>query len=69
MRPEDRAEPPYLGDDRALLTGFLDFHRDTLEMKCTGLTPEQLSARAVPPSSLSLLGLAGIGLLARRRRS
>ena len=57
MKDEDRTEPPYVGDDRAVLTGFLDFHRDTLEMKCTELTPEQLRERAVPPSSLSLLGL------------
>jgi Protein of unknown function (DUF664) len=57
VRDEDRTEPPYVGDDRAVLTGFLDFHRDTLEWKCAGLTPEQLRERAVPPSSLSLLGL------------
>ena len=57
MKEEDRTEPPQVGDDRATLTGFLDFHRDTLEWKCAGLTPEQLRERAVPPSSMSLLGL------------
>ena len=57
MKDEDRTEPPFVGDDRAVLTGFLDYHRDTLEMKCTGLTSDQLRQRAVPPSSLSLLGL------------
>jgi uncharacterized damage-inducible protein DinB len=57
VKPEDRTEPPYVGDDRAILAGFLDFHRDTLVMKCSGLTPEQLRERSVPPSSLSLLGL------------
>jgi len=57
MKAEDRTEPPYVGDDRAILAGFLDFHRDTLVMKCTGLTPQQLREPAVPPSSLSLLGL------------
>ena len=36
---------------------WLDFHRDTLLWKCSGLTAEQLKQRAVPPSRLSLLGL------------
>jgi hypothetical protein len=34
-----------------------DFQRATLEMKCAGLSDEQLRERAVPPSTLSLLGL------------
>lgn len=29
----------------------------TFEMKCEGLTPEQLATQSVPPSTLSLLGL------------
>jgi uncharacterized damage-inducible protein DinB len=40
-----------------MLEAWLDFHRITLERKCSGLSPEQLRQRAVPPSSLSLLGL------------
>ncbi|MFL6100399.1 MAG: DinB family protein [Actinomycetales bacterium] len=51
-----RPEPEIL-DERAGLEGWLDYHRDTLLMKCAGLTVEQLRERAVPPSSLSLLGL------------
>ncbi|HJQ42853.1 MAG TPA: DinB family protein, partial [Jatrophihabitantaceae bacterium] len=43
--------------ERETLTGFLDWYRTTLELKCAGLTPEQLAQRAVPPSRLSLLGL------------
>jgi uncharacterized damage-inducible protein DinB len=43
--------------ERAALAGWLDFHRNTLLVKCQGLTGEQLAERAVPPSSLSLLGL------------
>jgi uncharacterized damage-inducible protein DinB len=39
------------------LEAWLDFHRDTLLLKCTGLTASQLKERAVPPSQLSLLGL------------
>ena len=40
-----------------MLDCWLDFHRATLEMKCAGLTPEQLARRSVPPSTMSLLGL------------
>lgn len=40
-----------------MLEAWLDFHRITLERKCDGLSPEQLRQCAVPPSSLSLLGL------------
>jgi hypothetical protein len=40
-----------------MLEAWLDYHRITLERKCSGLSPEQLRRRAVPPSSLSLLGL------------
>jgi Protein of unknown function (DUF664) len=43
--------------ERAALEGWLEFHRNTLLGKCQGLTGEQLAQRAVPPSSLSLLGL------------
>jgi uncharacterized damage-inducible protein DinB len=57
MSENARTEPPDAGDERATLAGFLDYHRDTLEWKCTGLTPEQLRERVVPPSTLSLLGL------------
>jgi hypothetical protein len=52
-----RAEEPFIADERTMLEGWLDFHRTTLLMKCAGLTGEQLAARAVPPSRLSLLGL------------
>jgi uncharacterized damage-inducible protein DinB len=45
------------GDERAMLEGWLDWHRQTLLTKCAGLTAEQLKRRAVEPSSLSLLGL------------
>jgi uncharacterized damage-inducible protein DinB len=57
MTAEDRTDPPLVGDERATLTGFLDYQRATLEWKCSGLDPEQLSRRAMPPSALSLLGL------------
>jgi uncharacterized damage-inducible protein DinB len=40
-----------------MLVAWLEYHRDTLAVKCEGLTDEQLRMRAIPPSSLSLLGL------------
>jgi hypothetical protein len=54
---EFRVDPPTAADERALLQGFLDFHRGTLLWKVSGLTGEQLVQRAVDPSSLSLIGL------------
>ncbi len=55
--PDTRTEPPETGAERALLDGFLDYHRDTLLWKCAGLTDEQLRTKAVPTSDLTLLGL------------
>lgn len=57
MNDDDRADPPYTGDDRAILNGFLDFQRDTLEWKLTGLSDKQLCERSVSPSSMTLLGM------------
>jgi hypothetical protein len=45
------------GDERATLVEFLRGQRLTLEIKCAGLTAEQLARRSVPPSTMSLLGL------------
>jgi uncharacterized damage-inducible protein DinB len=53
----ERADVPYDADERTLLEAFLDFHRDTLLVKCAGLTGEQLAERSVAPSGLSLHGL------------
>ncbi|MHB1431990.1 MAG: DinB family protein [Streptosporangiaceae bacterium] len=55
--PVSRAEPPEVAAEREALQGWLDYHRQTLLHKCAGLTGEQLTARAIAPSSLSLLGL------------
>jgi uncharacterized damage-inducible protein DinB len=43
--------------ERECLVGYLEHYRTTLELKCDGLTPEQMAARSVPPSTLSLLGM------------
>ena len=53
----ERADPLYVADERASLQDFLDYHRQTLRWKCSGLTGDQLAARPIPGSSLSLLGL------------
>lgn len=52
-----RPEPKDVGTERELLLGFLEFHRSTLELKCSGLTDEQLRSASAPPSNLTLLGL------------
>jgi uncharacterized damage-inducible protein DinB len=44
-------------DERSTLVEFLRRYRLTLEMKCAGLTAEELARRSVPPSTMSLLGL------------
>jgi uncharacterized damage-inducible protein DinB len=53
----DRARPALNANEREMLTGWLEHHRGILIWKCEGLTAEQLRRRAVPPSTLSLLGL------------
>ena len=53
----ERTSTPPVADEREMLEAWLDFHRATLLGKCSGLTAAQLRLRAVPPSTLSLLGL------------
>jgi Protein of unknown function (DUF664) len=57
MPPETRPEPPFVADERVMLTTWLDYQRATLMWKCEGLGGEDLARRGVPPSRLSLLGL------------
>jgi uncharacterized damage-inducible protein DinB len=57
MKDHERPVPPYDGDERATLAGFLDFQRATLEWKCDGLSDEQVRQRSVPTSAMSLLGI------------
>ncbi|MGQ5262156.1 DinB family protein [Micromonospora sp. ZYX-F-536] len=52
-----RTQEPYVGDERTMLEGWLDYHRQTLLLKCGGLTAEQLKTPSVQPSGLTLLGL------------
>ena len=52
-----RVDELFTGDERAILSSYLDWHRQTLLFKCSGLTAEQLKRRSVEPSNLTLLGL------------
>ena len=57
--PDDQ-DPRFDGKPVGEVATYRDYLRNyrlTLELKCDGLTPEQLATRAVPPSTLSLLGL------------
>jgi|SRR5215469_6284879 len=53
----NRERPAQAADEREMLIGWLEHHRGILLWKCEDLTAEQLRRRAVPPSTLSLLGL------------
>lgn len=45
------------GDEKQNLIEYIRYQRQTLELKCSGLGPEELARRSVPPSTMSLLGL------------
>ncbi|MEH0468822.1 DinB family protein [Streptomyces sp. B21-097] len=52
-----RTGPALNADERTMLEGWLDYHRQTLARKCEGLSDAQLRTASVPPSELSLMGL------------
>jgi uncharacterized damage-inducible protein DinB len=56
IRPEP-VDPPFAGPERAVLAGWLDFHRATLLLKCDGLDADQRKRRPVPTSLMSLHGM------------
>ncbi|MFD2491668.1 DinB family protein [Amycolatopsis jiangsuensis] len=47
------------GDERAQLTGFLDFLRASVLWKCSGLTDEQARRSHVPSELTTIAGLLG----------
>jgi uncharacterized damage-inducible protein DinB len=51
-----RIDVPFAGDEKAMLSAFLDRYRETMLWKIEGLTTEQASARLVPSAS-TLLGI------------
>jgi uncharacterized damage-inducible protein DinB len=52
----DRTDVPSAGSERETLRAYLDFQRETLALKCAGVSDEDLR-RPTTPSSLTLLGL------------
>jgi uncharacterized damage-inducible protein DinB len=55
--PSTPIDGPLVGDDRPMLEAYLAFQRATFLNVCAGLTADQLAARPLPSSELSLLGL------------
>ncbi|MFI6584559.1 DinB family protein [Embleya sp. NPDC050493] len=55
--PDGRVIPPAYADERAMLDAWLDFHRGTLALKCSGLEDDQLRLASTASSSMTLLGL------------
>jgi uncharacterized damage-inducible protein DinB len=53
----DPVDGPLVGSDRPMLEGYLAWQRSTLLNICAGLTGDQLAARPLVSSNLSLLGL------------
>jgi uncharacterized damage-inducible protein DinB len=56
MTPPERRDPPLRADEATTLRAFLDYHRDTLRWKTSGLTAGQL-AQQLAPSAMTLGGL------------
>jgi uncharacterized damage-inducible protein DinB len=57
ISPVERIKADGDGAENDVDWGMLNFYRATLINKCAGLSDEQLCARAVPPSELSLMGM------------
>lgn len=53
----ERTTPPMNSDERTQLEEWLEFQRQTLLLKCDGLTEVELRTASVPPSPLTLQGL------------
>ncbi|MFD1932594.1 MULTISPECIES: DinB family protein [Nonomuraea] len=54
---DTRMITPFVAGEREMLDAWLDWHRETLAIKCAGLTDDRLRERSAAPSTLSLLGL------------
>ena len=53
---DTRKRPPFAGDDRTLLTAFLDWQRQTMLWKLDGLSLAE-SQRVATPSGMNLLNM------------
>jgi uncharacterized damage-inducible protein DinB len=56
-REDSRTDGPMTGGERAVLDHWLDLYRGTVLLKIAGLDAEQLTRCALPPSSMSLIGV------------
>jgi Protein of unknown function (DUF664) len=54
--PHRRLDVPFAGDEKAMLSAFLDRYRETILWKLEGVTTAQASERLVP-SATTLLGI------------
>ena len=54
---DPRSDGGWDNNERAVLLGFLQDRRITLELKCSGLNAVQMASQSVPPSDMSMLGL------------
>jgi len=52
-----RGLPLSVGGEREVLCSYLDWHRATFELKCSGVPEAKLSERTAAPSGLTLHGL------------
>jgi hypothetical protein len=57
MTASERAPEPVEGNERDVLVGWLEFHRDAMEAKCEGVGMEGLIRAGLGGSTMSLLGL------------
>lgn len=54
---DTRTSLPFLAGERESLEGWLEFYRQTLPLKISGLNAEQLCRTAVLPSTMTLIGI------------
>jgi uncharacterized damage-inducible protein DinB len=57
MTETNRADPPFTGDERAQITGFVDFFRATLRVKTAGLSEEDAHRPVLPSPLMTVAGL------------
>ena len=54
---QERVRPPLVADEKTMLLAWLDYHRETLGQKVSGVDPTRMAEATAPPSALTLLGL------------
>lgn len=54
---DNRTGPPFMAGERESLEAWLEFYRQTLPIKVGGLSAAQLCRGAVPPSTLTIVGI------------